>query len=50
MNEMKMIFSQQLEIDPAEFIAVWNDTPECREIAEAQIDGHLRRMKKGKMG
>ncbi len=37
MTEMKMVFSQKLEIDPAEFIAVWNDTPECRDIAEAQL-------------
>ena len=37
MTEMKMVFSQKLDIDPAEFIAVWNDTAECRDIAEAQL-------------
>ncbi|HAI68475.1 MAG TPA: hypothetical protein DCM38_03445 [Gammaproteobacteria bacterium] len=37
MTEMKMVFSQKLDIDPDEFVAVWNDTPECRDIAEAQL-------------
>jgi len=38
MNEMKVIFSQKLEIDPAEFVATWNSTPECRDIAEARLN------------
>ena len=37
MNEIKVVFSQKLDIEPAEFVAVWNDTPECREIVEAQL-------------
>lgn len=37
MNEIKVVFSQKLNIDPTEFAAVWNNTPECREIAEAQL-------------
>jgi hypothetical protein len=42
MNEIKVVFSPKLDIDPAEFIAVWNDTPECREIAEAQLSQQTR--------
>jgi len=38
MNEAKIIFSEKLDIDPAEFVAIWNDTPECREIAEARLN------------
>jgi len=37
MNEIKIVFSQKLEIDPTEFVATWNNTPECRDIAEAQL-------------
>ncbi len=37
MNETKIIFSEKLDIDPAEFVTVWNDTPECRDIAEARL-------------
>jgi len=42
MNEIKVVFSQKLDIDPAEFIALWNDTPECREIAVAQLSQQAR--------
>jgi hypothetical protein len=42
MNEIKVVFSPKLDIDPTEFIAVWNDTPECREIAEAQLSQQTR--------
>lgn len=42
MNEIKVVFSPKLDIDPAEFIAVWNDTPEYREIAEAQLSQQTR--------
>lgn len=42
MNEIKVVFSPKLDIDPAEFIALWNDTPECREIAEAQLSQQTR--------
>jgi hypothetical protein len=34
---MKVIFSKKLDIDPTEFVSVWNSTPECRDIAEAQL-------------
>jgi len=34
---MKVIFSKKLDIDPTEFVSVWNNTPECRDIAEAQL-------------
>ena len=37
MDEIKIVFSQKLNIEPAEFIAVWNDTPECRDIAKARL-------------
>ena len=37
MDEIKIVFSQKLNIEPAEFIAVWNDTPECHDIAKARI-------------
>jgi len=42
MNEIKVIFSRELEIDLAEFIEVWNNTPECREIAQAQLTQQAR--------
>ena len=42
MNEIKVVFSPKLDINPAEFIALWNDTPECREIAEAQLSQQTR--------
>jgi hypothetical protein len=38
MNEAKIIFSEKLAIDPNEFVTVWNDTPECRDIAEARLN------------
>jgi len=37
MDEIKIVFSQKLNIEPAEFVAIWNDTPECRDIAKAQL-------------
>jgi hypothetical protein len=37
MDEIKIVFSQKLNIEPTEFVAVWNDTPECRDIAKAQL-------------
>ena len=38
MNETKIIFSEKLDIEPNEFVTVWNDTPECRDIAEARLN------------
>ena len=37
MRETKIIFSQKLGIEAAEFVAVWNNTHECRDIAEARL-------------
>jgi len=42
MNEIKVVFSPKLDIDPAEFIALWNETAECREVAEAQLSQQAR--------
>jgi hypothetical protein len=37
MSEIKIVFSPELDIDSAEFMALWNDTPECRKIGQAQL-------------
>lgn len=37
-NTYQLIFAPELGIDPAEFVAVWNNSPECRKMAEAKLD------------
>ena len=29
--------SPELHINPQDFVAAWNDTPECRALAEARL-------------
>ncbi|MBE9561426.1 MAG: hypothetical protein IMF12_01000 [Proteobacteria bacterium] len=31
-------FSPELEINPADFVTAWNDSVDCKEIAEAELD------------
>jgi hypothetical protein len=38
MTDYQMTLSPDLEIDAAEFVTAWNDTPNCREVAEAQLE------------
>lgn len=33
-------FAPDLDLDSQDFIAAWNDTPECRALAEAQLITH----------
>jgi hypothetical protein len=37
MRKTKIVFSKELDIDPNEFVAIWNNTPESREVAEAEL-------------
>jgi hypothetical protein len=37
MSKTKIVFSKELSIDPNEFVTLWNNTPECRDIAEARL-------------
>ena len=37
MNEIKVVFSPELDIELAKFIEIWNNTPEYRQIAQAQL-------------
>jgi len=38
MNDYQIRFSPQLGINPADFVAAWNASENCRDVAEAQID------------
>jgi len=38
MNNYKIRFDPRLEINPADFMAVWNTTQDCRDMAEAQVN------------
>jgi hypothetical protein len=37
MTDYKIALSPDLEINAADFVTVWNDTPNCREVAAAQM-------------
>ena len=34
--EYKVVFSPEMDVNPKDFAEVWNNTPECREIAKAE--------------
>ncbi|OQW90841.1 MAG: hypothetical protein BWK79_18605, partial [Beggiatoa sp. IS2] len=34
----QLVFAPELGINPAEFVAEWNNSPECRKIAEAKLN------------
>jgi len=36
-NNYQLAFAPDLQMDAAEFVAQWNATPECRQVAEAQM-------------
>jgi hypothetical protein len=38
MTDYKITFSPELEINTEDFVSAWNDTPNCREVAEAQLE------------
>jgi len=38
MNDSKIIFSPDLEINAADFVSAWNETPNCCEVAKAQLE------------
>ena len=38
MSDYQIRFSPQLEINPADFVAAWNDAPDCKTVAAAQVD------------
>lgn len=35
--EFHVAFAPDLDVNPQDFIAGWNDTPECRALAEARL-------------
>jgi hypothetical protein len=37
MTDYKITLSPDLEINAANFVTAWNDTPNCREVAEAHL-------------
>jgi len=36
-NNYQLAFAPDLQMDAAEFVAQWNATPACRQVAEAQM-------------
>lgn len=38
MNEIKVFFSPELNIDLTEFVEAWNNNPKCIKIAKAQLN------------
>ncbi|MEK8021964.1 MAG: hypothetical protein VSS75_034240 [Candidatus Parabeggiatoa sp.] len=38
MNDSKIIFSPDLEINAENFVSRWNDMPNCHEVAKAQLE------------
>jgi hypothetical protein len=34
--EYKVVFSPEMDVNPKNFAEIWNNTPECREIAQAE--------------
>jgi hypothetical protein len=34
--EYKVVFSPEMDVNPKDFAEIWNNTPECREIAKAE--------------
>jgi hypothetical protein len=34
--EYKVVFSSEMDVNPKDFAEVWNNTPECGEIAKAE--------------
>jgi hypothetical protein len=38
MTDYKITLSPDLEINAADFVTAWNDTPNCSEVAEAQLE------------
>ncbi len=37
MNDYQIRFSPELAINPVDFAQTWNDSADCKELAEAQI-------------
>ena len=37
MSDYQIRFDPRLEINSADFVATWNDSPDCRAVAEAQV-------------
>ena len=37
MGNVEIALDPNLNVQPAEFVAAWNDTPECREKAGAEV-------------
>jgi len=38
MSDYQIRFDPRLEINPADFVAAWNDSSDCKAITEAQVD------------
>ena len=38
MSDYQIRFDPRLEINPADFVAAWNNSPDCKTVAEAQTD------------
>jgi len=38
MTDYQIRFDPRLEINPADFVAAWNNSPDCKTVAEAQTD------------
>jgi len=38
MSNYKITFSPDLKINVEDFVAAWNDEPDCRAVAEAQLE------------
>jgi len=38
MSDYQIRFDPRLEINPADFVAAWNDSPDCKTVAKAHMD------------
>jgi hypothetical protein len=37
MSDYQIKFSPQLEINPTDFVTAWNESPDCKAVAEAKV-------------
>ncbi|MDM8557351.1 hypothetical protein [Candidatus Parabeggiatoa sp. HSG14] len=38
MSDYQIRFSPQLEINPTDFVAAWNESPDCKTVGEAKVN------------
>jgi hypothetical protein len=37
MSDYQIRFSPQMEINPSDFVTAWNESPDCKAVAEAEV-------------